>query len=434
MASQQPPARPWFRLATMAARSAPPPQPDPVPQPRPSAIRPAFRVIPTQTQEPAPPAPQAPVSVPPPPVATIQVPPTPVAPVTRSPPTIPAPVPKKPSSPINTVTPTPSPIKTQSPSTTKKSPPSTLFPVTAAPKATPTPIIPLPSSSSVTQSPNPKVPSLLRATENSPAPKTMSQAQASAPNPSPYESGSVNSPATNSTSFPKPVSSQPNTPSASPNNRRIVHPPSPLTLPPAQLKSDNERGQKYPLEFEQKAVLVQETIEKPKLYSSEPRNTENPHKGDREESKKPHHKDKGNHKNTSNPNGSGMRVITVAGDNKGAIMELRPSRKNKESGNSPGNFPGKFRTWGEGKSSGSDNSSSSSSSEEGKSKKNGNHKEEMTKALSLPYVNSNVQAVNNSILFNATCTHHDPGVHISLSKTMGTGRGFKVKKHINADD
>lgn len=178
---------------------------------------------------------------------------------------------------------------------------------------------------------------------------------------------------------------------------------------------------------------MQETKEKPKLHNSEPRSTDNPHKGDREESKKPHHKDKGNHKNISNPNSSGMRVITVAGDNKGAIMELRPSRKNQDFGNFPGNFPGKFRTWGEGEKSRSD-SSSSSSSEEGKSKKDGKHEEAATKALSLPYVNSNVQAVNNSILFNATCTHHDPGVHISVSRTMGTGRGFKVKKHMNADD
>ncbi|KAK1369889.1 putative vegetative cell wall protein gp1-like [Heracleum sosnowskyi] len=399
MASQQPPARPWFRLATMAARSAPPPQPDPVPQPRPSAIRPAFRA--TQTQEPAPSAPQAPVSEPPPPVATIQVPPTPVAPVTRSPLTAPAPAPTTPSSPITTATPAPSPIITKSPSTTNRSSPSTLFPVSAAPKATPSPIIPLPSSSSISESPKPKVPSLSRAAVYSPAPKTISQAQASAPKQSPYEAGSINAPATNSPSFPKP------------------------------LKSDSEQGQKYPLEFEQKAVLVQETKEKPKLYTSEPRDTENPHKGDREASKKPHHKDKGNHKNTSNPNSSGMRVITVAGDNKGAIMELRPSRRNQDFGNSPGNFPGKFRTWGEGENSRSD---SSSSSEEGKSKKDGKHKESMTKALSLPYVNSNVQAVNNSILFNATCTHHDPGVHISVSRTMGTGRGFKVKKHMNADD
>lgn len=178
---------------------------------------------------------------------------------------------------------------------------------------------------------------------------------------------------------------------------------------------------------------MQETKEKPKLHNSEPRSTDNPHKGDREESKKLHHKDKGNHKNISNPNSSGMRVITVAGDNKGAIMELRPSRKNQDFGNFPGNFPGKFRTWGEGEKSRSD-SSSSSSSEEGKSKKDGKHEEAATKALSLPYVNSNVQAVNNSILFNATCTHHDPGVHISVSRTMGTGRGFKVKKHMNADD
>ncbi|WOG83957.1 hypothetical protein DCAR_0103136 [Daucus carota subsp. sativus] len=421
--ASQPPARPWFRLATMAARSAPPPQPDPVPQPRPSAIRPAFRAPPTQTQEPAP---QAPVSAPPPPVANTQVPPASVAPVTRSPPAAPAPVPATPPSKITTVAP-PSPIVTQSPSTANRS-----SPVSSAPKATLAPVIPLPSSSSLPQSPKPKDPSPSRGTIYSPAPKTVSQAQTSAPKPSPYAAGSINVPATNSTSFPKPVSSQPNTPSASPINRRIVHPPSPLTLPPAQLRSDNERELKHPLEFEQKAVLVQETKEKPNLYNTEPRSTDNPHKGDRETNKKTHHKDKGSHKNTANSNSSGMRIITVAGDNKGAIMELRP-HKNKDLGTNPVNFQGKFRTWGEGEKSRS-GSSSSSSSEEGKSKKDGNPKEAMTKALSLPYVNSNVQAVNNSILFNATCTHHDPGVHISMSRTMSAGRGSKVKKQMNRDD
>lgn len=360
MASQQPPARPWFRLATMAARSAPPPQPEPVPQPRPSAIRPAFRVMPTQTQ--------APVSAPPPPATTTQVPPISVAPVTRSPTTTPATVPTTPSSTVTTVAPASSPIMTQSPRT--------------------------------------KAPSSLQETVYSSAPKTVSQAQTSAPKPSSSEAGSINAPATNSTYFSKPVSSQPNTPSASPNNRRIVHPPSPLTLPPAQLKSDNERETKYPLEFEQKAVLVQETKEKPKLYVSEPHKTDNPHNGYRDASKKPHHKDKANQKDSSNPDSSGMRIITIAGDNKGAIMELRPSRKNQDLGNSPGNFTGKFRTWGEAPKSRSD-SSSSSSSEEGKSKKEDKHKEAMTKASSLPYVNSNVQAVNNSILFNANCTQHD---------------------------
>ena len=41
------------------------------------------------------------------------------------------------------------------------------------------------------------------------------------------------------------------------------------------------------------------------------------------------------------------------------------------------------------------------------------------------FVNSNVQAVNNSILFNTSLTHHDPGVHVFFSD--GGGRGLHLK-------
>ncbi|XP_052194276.1 lysine-rich arabinogalactan protein 19-like [Diospyros lotus] len=42
------------------------------------------------------------------------------------------------------------------------------------------------------------------------------------------------------------------------------------------------------------------------------------------------------------------------------------------------------------------------------------------------FMNSNVQGVNNSILYNCSYRHHDPGVHCSLyQKANGHGNGIK---------
>lgn len=129
-------------------------------------------------------------------------------------------------------------------------------------------------------------------------------------------------------------------------------------------------------------MLVQETKEKPKMspknsnnnhlprYLSEPHNTSNPHNGDqREASKNGHSKNKGNHKKSQDSEDLGMRVLTLAGDNKGAIMELSPSMKKYDQfGNNPPSLhkSGAYRTWGKGEKSASD---SSSSNEEGSSKR-----------------------------------------------------------------
>lgn len=76
---------------------------------------------------------------------------------------------------------------------------------------------------------------------------------------------------------------------------------------------------------------------------------------------------------------SGVRVITLAGDNKGATMKLSSSRKK---GNSV-----------------------EISDEEGNSNQ-------------IPgvgfVINNNVQGVNNSVLYNSSLTHHSPGVHLSV--------------------
>lgn len=101
----------------------------------------------------------------------------------------------------------------------------------------------------------------------------------------------------------------------------------------------------------------------------------------------------------------GSRVVILAGENKGAIMELSPSRKKNGSG-----------SW----------SNRGQKLEEGISKKK-DEKEQGWGTETVPidaFVNCNVQGVNNSILYHCSCTHNDPGVHLALSrKTNGGGHG-----------
>lgn len=94
-----------------------------------------------------------------------------------------------------------------------------------------------------------------------------------------------------------------------------------------------------------------------------------------------------------------MRVITLAGENKGAVMEFSPSR-NKNYHQSLHNNKGTK----------SGSSSSTESGEEGKSR----NKDKPNGAMTA-YFNSNVQGLNNSLLYDCTFQHHDPGVHLSRS-------------------
>lgn len=127
----------------------------------------------------------------------------------------------------------------------------------------------------------------------------------------------------------------------------------------------------------------------------------------------------------------GMRVITIAGENKGAFMEVirSPNKKHVFEGNpqylnKSGNHKSYGNEWGS-------HSSSSSSGEEGNPKKDKSHKERSM--LSPPmstFMNSNVQGVNNSIVYNSSCTHHDPGVHLAMSRKP-SGGGFHIKDRGN---
>jgi hypothetical protein len=64
-------------------------------------------------------------------------------------------------------------------------------------------------------------------------------------------------------------------------------------------------------------------------------------------------------------------------------------------------------------------------------KKDKNHKGRTKSSFPMAaYMNSNVQCVNNSLLYHASCSHHDPGVRLSLSKKP-FGEGYHVKEHVD---
>jgi hypothetical protein len=215
-------------------------------------------------------------------------------------------------------------------------------------------------------------------------------------------------------------------------------PPSPLNLPPSQFKlTETEPEQKIPMEAEQKTVLVQKTIERPKPWigtgygdsqreHGETYNKPSIIRNGQQGVETNKEKEKGSHKKVSDSEEMGMRVITIAGENKGASMELihSPNKHDPHYLHKKGNPKSGTR--------GSDQSESySSSDKEGNPKKDKSaQKGKATNSVPMnAFMNSNVQSINNSILYNSSLTHHDPGVHLALSrKPSGV---FQVKDRVD---
>ncbi|XVE73659.1 hypothetical protein DITRI_Ditri11bG0136500 [Diplodiscus trichospermus] len=393
MSNQPAPTRPWFRLASMArpAPQAPAPTPEPAPAPpRPATVRPAFRPV-VQAQ-------------PPPPAGGVSsVPTSPVAAGRASPPSSPSD--KKPAT--STTVPVGATTSSVPSSPVKTVPSSPVKPVATTTSVPTSPAKTAPTTTSVTSSPTQKP---VTTTTRVPSPKAL-------------------------TTTVKPVIESP---IQSPKTKPPTAPlPSPLTLPPPQLKAQAELESKIPVEAEQKTVLVQKTIDKPKgwHFGAPQKDLGDTHKpsiplrGQKEQPKDGETKQKGHGKKfSSDSEDAGMRVITIAGENKGAFMELflsphkngfqgRPYRLQKEAKSS--------RTG----SDGSDYQSYSSSDEEGDRKMKGKSNTSKTMPMNA-FMNSNVQGINNSIVFNSSCTHHDPGVHLSLHRKP-TGGGFHVRERNN---
>ncbi|KZV21915.1 vegetative cell wall protein gp1 [Dorcoceras hygrometricum] len=457
MASQQP-RPPWFRFPALGNRPvAPAPTPTPYPAPpqpvptRPPAPLPPITrqmipaiptiqpVQPTQTQEsapppstsPPPPSPPVPPRSPPNPAPGAAPPSPPI--LTEAPETAPGRSPA--TSPVQAATPHRSPPAQVEPPKRSSvvsptfqpsswSPPAQVEPPKRSPVVSPT----IQQSSWSPPAPSPaidrnataarNVPQSSSPTSASPKIKTKSPSPSlptsppSKPVASPASNGAIagDKPAT-------PVSSE-RTPERSPRLKPLSNPPSPFTLPPTQ-KTEEEREPKFPAEVEQKTVLVQETIEKPKEMT-------NLHNKRVDSSGRKDHltNAKGPSKKTTDSEESGTKVITLAGENKGAIMELSTTqRKNYPSGN-PQRMPNNNTNY-----TGSHfDQSSSESGEEGNTNKDGkaNRGKEMQSSPTAVFLNSNVQGVNNSILYNCNHRHNDPGVHISLTRKAN---GSRQKDH-----
>lgn len=96
------------------------------------------------------------------------------------------------------------------------------------------------------------------------------------------------------------------------------------------------------------------------------------------------------------------RLVTLIGENKGAIMLLKPNSIKKSYTTTSNVFGGKSQTVGK--------------KEEGNTDQKKKKKEdEGDMEESTMFINSNVQGVNNSILDESSFTDHDPGFHIFFS-------------------
>ncbi|MED6120985.1 hypothetical protein PIB30_025762 [Stylosanthes scabra] len=127
-----------------------------------------------------------------------------------------------------------------------------------------------------------------------------------------------------------------------------------------------------------------------------------------------------NKKLLDSENNGSIRVITISGENRGAYMEIiqssskkKPNFLRQKNGNSDINKAHDETTKSE---------SSENYSADRKNKNKNNHRERTTKYYpnsarisSACYINSNVQNVNNSLLYGSSCSCNDPGVQLTLS-------------------
>ncbi|XP_060208229.1 vegetative cell wall protein gp1 [Lycium barbarum] len=423
MASQQQP-RPLFRFASMvrpAAQTPAPATPAPASQPlfRPTTpFRPPSPAATTTTQ---PPQPQEPAQQPPattaPPVAAVAAPPKPEVPAPRSPISAPQPQSVAAASPRSTLaTPAPRSSPVAPPQSVVSPPkvPSPRSPVATQPQraATDVPKSPVTKvTTSVPQSPfrTQSAPTSTPYSSLPPSPKTkmadsvQTLINQSSPSKAPTPSQKVIQPNV--------VKSQTYSPQTKPT---LSHPPSPLKLPPSQLELES----KIPPQVDQKSVVVHETTRantNSHHVMQTTRNGKTVENGKRESLKKDKGVQQKKASNSDTTDDFGMSVLTLAGENKGAIMELSPSRKTY----SPQSLQkkGSPKAW-------------SSEDDEEKSGSESGRKGDRMQNKSLPmnaFMNSNVQGINNSILHNASCTHHDPGVHLVFGRKAHGSNGSHIK-------
>ncbi|CAH9071942.1 unnamed protein product [Cuscuta epithymum] len=127
-----------------------------------------------------------------------------------------------------------------------------------------------------------------------------------------------------------------------------------------------------------------------------------------------------NHRHRSSDadnNSSGTSsIITLAGENKGAIMELSPMRAKH-------GFIGIPLRLQQERTDGDENGGKSLKTGEKRSNNDDNRRQPPTARAA--FVNNNVQGVNNSFMHGTSIHHHDPGVHLCISSKHGSNRYVK---------
>ncbi|KMT20250.1 hypothetical protein BVRB_1g002540 [Beta vulgaris subsp. vulgaris] len=450
------PATPGPRAPSVTF-SAPSPSPITTPsEPRaPTSVPPAPSPSPPSTTTST--APRAPVSAglaataaPQPPAVSPTIPrsPAPAAPVAAPQPAAPPAITRTPASPlskkspprssISSPRPGPSPLssppkpKTQPPPPSLSSSPPPLsrsFPASPPPLSRSFPASP-PKLPSPPSPPKPSFPALkqeilprIASISLPPAEKEIASSAATNSSAKPSNGSLVTSRGNSFTASPRSSKPLPETPPQSPKTKPSLSPPSPFTLPPSQLKFEGERGAKIPTEAQQKSVVVQETVKKPKSYLESHGGSEQ--KAQTRTYAKP--KERDFYKKSSDSEDNGMRFITIAGENKGAIMELGYSSRGR---GSKLNSPYKINNDGDQVLEGNLSGNEERSKLQAKS-----HIAPAKPAVPMhAFMNSNVQGINSSIVFNSTCSHHDPGVHLSVTRKPLNGRGHAFQLKNQAKD
>ncbi|MCD7448125.1 hypothetical protein HAX54_038219 [Datura stramonium] len=346
MSNQQRPFS-WFRLAPFGRQSqpAPAPAPTPAPTPRPTA----FRAPAPQPFRPPAPQPRPTVRPPAPPAAASPPPPTRAFPGITTTRTAAAarPAPR-------------SPTPSTAPGSPAKSIPATSVPSspiikldTSSSPTSPT-FLPITSSSYTLRSPETKIPKSAAS-----PPKTAPPAGYPAP---------TTAATTLSSRIVKPLNESP------PKYPQTK----PLFRPSAQARAAPEE--------EKKLMLGQETAGNSKMNE----------------------KSAMDNKKVSKFENLPRRLVTLIGENKGAVMVLNPNSIKKSYTNV---FGGKSQTVGK------KEEGNTVEGEMGSKKKKEDQIDMnmMEMEESTLFINSNVQGVNNSILDDSSLTQHDPGFHIFFS-------------------
>ncbi|XP_072980796.1 uncharacterized protein [Typha angustifolia] len=450
MENQPTTARTWFRLTSLGRGSTqpettqpaqaplaalptfprsrlpvpttqPPVQPLPAPQPQPQPPRTPTPPQPQPPRTPTPPQPQPP-RTPTPPQPQPQRTPTPPQPQPQRTPTPPQPQPQRTPTPPQLQsqpprTPTPPQLQPQPQPPRSPTPPPPPQPQVQTPRApTPQPLSPIKTPGSLRsltqQEPTATESAAVVEAQQQPARQVSLLPQsvlAPAPRAAPRTPTPPQSPKVIKTppQSPKVIKTFSPTPPPSPRTSRSLPPaalnvnpepePKSMQMPAAELKSIKtaSNGSRIPRSSVPLNPITETTV------IDHPPPQEERKALDRRSTPAASKEDKSTVTQTSKKVEREISIINIAGENMGAYMEVGYGKPSQKQQNGQGSLPAERpRTLVE-KASGKKGTKAAAA-------------ENAKPMASL--VNSNVQCLNNSLLFNSSCTQQSPGVHMTLSR------------------